>query len=65
MEEQSKLTHYQKYKDSIIASKKKWLENPENKAKQLEWSRNGVMRNYYKKKEIIEKYKELEKLIKN
>ena len=64
MEEQPKLSHYQRYKDSIITSKKKWLENPENKAKQLEWSRKGVMRNYYKKKEMIEKYKELEKLIK-
>lgn len=57
--DEKKLTHYQKYKETIIASRKKWLENSENKEKVKQWNREGVKRNYYKKKEIIEKYNEL------
>lgn len=48
MEEEDKpLTHYQKYRDTIMRCSRNWYSKPENKEKIKEWNRQNSKK-YYK-----------------
>lgn len=61
--EETKISHYHKYKETIDKSVKKYLENPENRLKH-----NAVNRRYREKKkkefeEMKAKLEEIQKLV--
>ena len=63
--EETKLSHYQKYKDIITKCSNKWLENPENKEKARIRNRNYARNKRAKEQAIIAKYNEIIKTIEN
>ena len=64
--EEKPLTHYQKYKSTILKSKQKWIDkNPENKERAKQWCREASYRRYLREKEMLQKFKELEENKKN
>lgn len=57
MEEEKKQTFYQKYKASILRSRDKWFEDPENQKKYKEKTRYRIQlykNGFYKLKELVE-----------
>jgi hypothetical protein len=57
-EEKKELSFYNRYKDSIIASRKRWFEKSENKAKHKESTQYRIQlykSSYYKLLDLVEK----------
>jgi hypothetical protein len=54
------MSRYERYKDTIRACQKRWLEIPENRKKKYEAEKKRIKRKKEKDRAIIAKFKELE-----
>jgi hypothetical protein len=54
------MSQYEKYKDTIKACQKRWLQNPENRKKKYVAEQKRIKKKKEKDRAIITKYKELD-----